>query len=159
MDRVDSGETWRLDCKTYQPHTSSLDFLFILYTGLHFALQSFLLLLHSTVMHFVASLILASSLGSLARAASLLSVLGGTGTSGPSQQSGCTPFSSTFSSSDVSSDFYTPFIAISPEGSYEATGDGLVLHLTKPDGTITTEGHVNSALGQGATVNSTFLLS
>lgn len=98
-----------------------------------------------------------SSLGSLARAASLLSALGGTPSA--AQESGCKPFSSTFSQSEVSPDSYTPFVAVSPQGTYQATGDGLKLFLTKPEATITKQGHVNSAVGQGATVNSTFLLS
>ena len=110
-------------------------------------------------MRFSTPFIVSTSFGSLARAANLLAALGGTNAPSAAQQSGCTPFTSTFPASDVSSDFYTPFISISPEGTYEATGDGLTLFLTKPDVPINRTGHVNSALGQGATINSTFLLS
>ena len=110
-------------------------------------------------MRFSTPLIASTSFGSLARAANLLAALGGTDAPSAAQQSGCTPFTSTFPASDVSPDSYTPFIAVSPEGTYDATGDGLQLFLTKPDVPVNRTGHVNSALGQGATINSTFLLS
>lgn len=74
------------------------------------------------------------------------------------QQSTCRPFNSTFSQSDISQDFYTPFIGISPPETYEATGDGLEMFLKKPQGPITRQGHVNSEIGEGATINSTFTM-
>ena len=126
-------------------------------------------------MHIPTLLIL--SIGSLARAASLLSGRtdssggSGTGQSLDTQQpgqNGCKPFSSTFPQSDFSSggllslsSSSAPFVALSPDGSYQATGNGLELYLEKPQGTVTKtdNGHTNSVTGTGATVNSTFLLS
>lgn len=119
------------------------------------------------------STLLILSLGSLVRAASLLSgrASNGGGTSHQldnRQQPGCTPMTSTFPPSDFASGGLlslssspAPFVATSPEGSYEATGDGLVLYLEKPQGTVTKTdgGKTNSITGNGATVNSTFLLS
>lgn len=80
------------------------------------------------------------------------------------RSSSCQSFSSTFSVSSVSSRSSSddapasPFVAISPEGSYRAGNDGLELFLQKPDGHITTRGGVNDKVANGATINSTFTL-
>lgn len=72
----------------------------------------------------------------------------------------CQPFSTTFPSSSVSSEpGSAPFVGISPQDSYEATGNGLHMYLKKPQGTITRSGDTNNVLGEGATVNSTFLMT
>lgn len=76
----------------------------------------------------------------------------------------CQPFTSTFPPSDVKSDSFTtflseaPFVAISPPGTYSTPGSGLQMFLKKPEGQLTTQGHVNSVVGQGATINSTFTM-
>lgn len=76
-----------------------------------------------------------------------------------STRSQCTPFHSTFSTSDVSnSEGRAPFIAVSPPGSYKVDQTGLELYLQKPPGKITTKGGVNNVVAEGATVNSTFTL-
>ncbi|TFY78449.1 hypothetical protein EWM64_g5563 [Hericium alpestre] len=71
----------------------------------------------------------------------------------------CTPFNSTFPKGSV--DFRqtstgAPFIAISPNGSWDVGSNGLELFMSKPEGPVTTSDGVNSQLGNGATVNSTF---
>ncbi|KZT72030.1 glycoside hydrolase family 16 protein [Daedalea quercina L-15889] len=70
----------------------------------------------------------------------------------PSQ---CEPFETSFGPGDVSSDVSSPFLAISPPGSYSTADNELQLYLTKPQGKVSTENGVNDMLGQGATVNST----
>ncbi|KAI0060249.1 concanavalin A-like lectin/glucanase [Artomyces pyxidatus] len=73
----------------------------------------------------------------------------------------CAPFSTTFSPGSVSprsSDASTPFVAVSPEGSYRADGDGLQLYLQRPPGRVTTAGGVNDKVADGATINSTFVM-
>ena len=74
------------------------------------------------------------------------------------QRSSCQPFSSTFSQFDVSRSFFTPFVGVSPPDTYRATGDGLEMFLKRPEGAITRKGHVNSVVGEGATLNSTFTM-
>ncbi|KAI0070047.1 glycoside hydrolase [Panus rudis PR-1116 ss-1] len=74
--------------------------------------------------------------------------------------SSCQPFQSDFRSGDVSRSSNSPFVAISPMGSYKVGGNGLELYLDKPSGQIKTkieEGvPVNEKVAEGATVNSTF---
>ena len=71
----------------------------------------------------------------------------------PSQ---CKPFEGTFAPGDVSGSPGTPFLALSPSGSYSTAQNDLQLYLTKPSGKIATVDGVNSLVGEGATVNSTF---
>ncbi|KAJ7180633.1 glycoside hydrolase family 16 protein [Mycena filopes] len=72
----------------------------------------------------------------------------------------CEPFHITFEQS-TSPAFYSNFVPISPEGSYDLTANGLELYLDKPDGPVTTskDKGVNDKVGNGATINSTFVLS
>ncbi|KZT07376.1 glycoside hydrolase family 16 protein [Laetiporus sulphureus 93-53] len=70
----------------------------------------------------------------------------------------CQPFKSSFLPQDISQSLDTQFVAISPSGSYSTGDNGLELFLDKPRGTITTKNGVNSMVGDGATVNSTFTL-
>lgn len=73
----------------------------------------------------------------------------------------CEPFHSTFppsSISDYNSHSYSPFVAISPPGSYKTGDQGLELFLDKPKGVIRTKDGVNDKLADGATVNSTFTI-
>ncbi|THH09733.1 hypothetical protein EW145_g1812 [Phellinidium pouzarii] len=72
-------------------------------------------------------------------------------------QTHCQAFSSNFLPDDVSREPYTPFIVISPPETCEAN-DGLQMYLRKPEGAVTRQGHVNSAIGEGATINSTFTI-
>lgn len=69
-------------------------------------------------------------------------------------------FSSTFPTGSVSpahsSDGSSPFIAISPEGSYRVSNRCLELFMQKPRGEIASKGGVNNLVVDGATVNSTF---
>ncbi|KAJ7155458.1 glycoside hydrolase family 16 protein [Mycena crocata] len=69
----------------------------------------------------------------------------------------CQPFhtGTTFDAASFSSHF-TP---ISPEGSYALTDKGLEMYLYKPNGHVTTSAGVNDKIGNGATINSTFVLS
>lgn len=68
----------------------------------------------------------------------------------------CTPFRSTFASSDVShGSNETPFTVISPKDSYRVDKEGLILYLEKPAGKIKTHGGVNNIVAEGATVNAT----
>jgi len=76
------------------------------------------------------------------------------------KRAACQQFSTSFSSaSDVSrTPGQSAFLAISPESTYEVTNDGLRLDLQKPNGQIVRQNVTNSVVGQGATVNSTFML-
>jgi hypothetical protein len=80
------------------------------------------------------------------------------------RSSSCESFHSSFPASSVSSRSLSnrvpnsPFVAISPEGSYRTGNDGLELFLQKPDGRIISKGGVNDKVADGATVNSTFTL-
>ena len=72
----------------------------------------------------------------------------------------CQPFTTTFSTQDISrrtGDL--PFVAISPMNTYDTKdGNGLHMYLEKPKGKIVTHGHINNIVGEGATINSTFLI-
>lgn len=73
----------------------------------------------------------------------------------------CQPFSTTFPSSAVSyihssSSSLAPFVAVSPQGSYQTMQDGLELYMERPGGTIKTKDGVNDKTADGATINSTF---
>jgi hypothetical protein len=76
----------------------------------------------------------------------------------------CQPFHSIFPVSSVSSRSLSdhaptsPFVAISPEGSYRTGNRGLELFLQRPAGRIISKGGVNEQVADGATVNSTFTL-
>jgi len=74
----------------------------------------------------------------------------------------CQPFHTTFPPGSVAGDSNTPssapFVAISPQGSYNLGNDGLELYLKKPPGEVTTRKGVNDNTADGATVNSTFTL-
>ncbi|EJD07470.1 concanavalin A-like lectin/glucanase [Fomitiporia mediterranea MF3/22] len=77
------------------------------------------------------------------------------------EHSDCRPFSLTFSQNDfLAPTPYSdaPFVGVSHPGTYETTNDGLQLYLKKPQGHITKHGNVNSEVGEGATVNSTFTI-
>jgi hypothetical protein len=72
----------------------------------------------------------------------------------------CQPFSITFSPSSVSSTHFTPsspvpFVAISPQASYQITQGGLELLMERPEGTIHTKDGVNDKTAEGATINCT----
>ncbi|KAI0782663.1 glycosyl hydrolases family 16-domain-containing protein [Abortiporus biennis] len=75
----------------------------------------------------------------------------------------CQPFETTFSDpSDVSHtdkvSSSTPFVAISPTGSYSIVeGSGLELYLDRPEGKIHRKDKVNDKVAEGATINSTFV--
>lgn len=76
---------------------------------------------------------------------------------------GCQPMTSTFPPSDVSDNGLTtllgaPFVSTGAPGSYSTDGNGLQMFLKKPEGPITQDGHTNSVVGTGATINSTFTL-
>ncbi|KAF9052257.1 glycoside hydrolase [Hymenopellis radicata] len=62
----------------------------------------------------------------------------------------CQSFTTTFSSLDG----FTP---LSPPNSYSTTGRVLELYLRKPDGPVKMTDGTNDKLGQGATLNSTFV--
>jgi hypothetical protein len=70
----------------------------------------------------------------------------------------CTPFATGFPAGSVSSESSAPFIGITPADSFSITEDGLSMFLKRPDGEIITTGGVNSQVGQGTTINSTFTL-
>lgn len=70
----------------------------------------------------------------------------------------CQPFHSSFPPSSVSSG-NSPFVAVSPQGSYGITENGLELYLRKPQGPVKTHDGVNDKIADGATINSTFALS
>ncbi|KAF8519666.1 glycoside hydrolase family 16 protein [Gautieria morchelliformis] len=75
----------------------------------------------------------------------------------------CTPFSTSFSPGSITSGKTSsaptpPFIAITPSDSFTTTKDGLSMFLRKPPGDITRTDGVNSQLGEGTTINSTFTL-
>lgn len=73
-----------------------------------------------------------------------------------SRYSQCEPFQTSFAPGVVSASPGTPFLALSPPGSYSTDAHDLQLYLTKPSGTVTTTDGVNNVVGEGATVNSTF---
>ncbi|KAI0825608.1 glycoside hydrolase [Irpex lacteus] len=70
----------------------------------------------------------------------------------------CTPFHSRFDQSDISNSPYasTPFVGVSPQGSYSVGTSGLELYLEKPNHPVKTKDGVNDIVAEGATVNSTF---
>lgn len=70
----------------------------------------------------------------------------------------CTPFHSRFEQSDISNSHYasTPFVGVSPQGSYSVGSSGLELYLEKPNHPVKTKDGVNDIVSEGATVNSTF---
>ncbi|KAI0046721.1 glycoside hydrolase family 16 protein [Auriscalpium vulgare] len=74
----------------------------------------------------------------------------------------CMPLHTNFSPGSVASRSSapgsSPFIAVSPEGSYSTTDGGLKLFLQRPSGKITTDGGVNDKVAEGATINSTFTM-
>lgn len=75
---------------------------------------------------------------------------------------GCTPFHTTFADGSVArrgSHSSESFVSLSPDGSYEVGSGGLQLFMQKPRGKVTKSGGVNDKLADGATVNSTFLIS
>ncbi|EIN09399.1 glycoside hydrolase family 16 protein [Punctularia strigosozonata HHB-11173 SS5] len=72
--------------------------------------------------------------------------------------SGCTPFHTVFTSSEVSASDSAPFVAISPQGSFSAGEEGLRLFLDRPTGKISTTDGINDKVADGATINSTFTL-
>jgi len=74
------------------------------------------------------------------------------------QRSLCQPFHSSFPAGSVASslDSSSPFVSISPTGSYSLSDKGLELFMQKPHGTVTTKDGENNLVAEGATVNSTF---
>lgn len=70
----------------------------------------------------------------------------------------CQPFHTSFAPSDVSTSPTSPFLAVSPDGSYSVTDKGLQLFMDKPGGTVHTKGGINDVVAEGSTVNSTFYL-
>ncbi len=70
----------------------------------------------------------------------------------------CTPFHSRFEQSDISNSHNasTPFVGVSPQGSYSVGTSGLELYLEKPNHPVKTKDGVNDIVAEGATVNSTF---
>ena len=113
-------------------------------------------------MQLLDALVLVLSCVSLARAAAIGDFLDGGLADLMSQNTSakvaCKPFVSTFPKSDVTQFSFSPFIGISPPDSYEATGNGLRMFLKKPKEPVIRQGHVNNVVGEGATINSTFLL-
>jgi hypothetical protein len=67
----------------------------------------------------------------------------------------CQPFYSTF---DISHGSYTPFVGVSPRGSYGVDSNGLALYLEKPKQHVKTKNGVNDVVAEGATINSTFTI-
>ncbi|KAJ6610234.1 glycoside hydrolase family 16 protein [Mycena sp. CBHHK59/15] len=70
----------------------------------------------------------------------------------------CQSFHTSFDQSSMYPSPGAHFIPISPEGSYSLTSSGLELYLHKPEGPVTTATGVNDKIGNGATINSTFVL-
>ena len=71
----------------------------------------------------------------------------------------CQPFYTTFLPGSVSQlSGVSPFVSVGPSSSYETSGHGLQMFLTKPRGNIVRQGHINNIVADGATINSTFLM-
>ncbi|KAI0085831.1 glycosyl hydrolases family 16-domain-containing protein [Irpex rosettiformis] len=99
-------------------------------------------------------LLIVTFLGTSVRAASIPTI-----NQNPRRSSGqCAPFHSAFQHSDISSNSFTstPFVAVSPRGSYNVGSNGLELYLEKPNKPVKMKDGVNDFVAEGATVNSTF---